>query len=334
MKTAAKSQVLLDEERRCPECEGEHLVRDYTRGELVCDTCGLVISESQIDPGPEWSAYSPDEGDRLARTGAPRSYSTGTVGLTTVIPSSNRDARGNSIPMKEREKFYRMRKLQRHSGHSRPGERSLPETLRSVDRVAALLSLPRSVRDEAGFISKKALERGLLRGRSIEALVAATTYAACRIHGVPRTLDEVQRATGVRRKVIGKAYGALQRHLSLRVPPSKPADYVQRFCSELGLSQSVQVDALRIIKEIERADPSSSLSPVGTAASAIYLAGLAKGERRPQKAIAKVAGVSEVTLRNRFRFMNDTSMKHLVLPRGRVPRSTHAGAAAREILAT
>src|SRR5213079_1012202 len=83
-----------------------------------------------------------------------------------------------------------MRKLQRHSGHSRPGERSLPETIRSLDRVASLMGLPRPVKDEAGFICKKALEKGLVRGRSIEAIVAAAVYAACRIDGVPRTRSE------------------------------------------------------------------------------------------------------------------------------------------------
>src|SRR6058998_754450 len=312
----SKAETVVEEELRCPECGSEHIVRDYARGEIVCDTCGLVISESQIDEGPEWTAYSAEESDKLSRTGAPRSFSTGAMGLTTVIPSANRDARGNVIPMKEREKFYRIRKLQRHSSHSRPGERSLPETLRSVDRVTALLGLPRPVREEAGFICKRALERGLLRGRSIEALVAA-----CRITGVPRTLDEIQQTTGVRKKVIGKTYSALLRELGLRVPPSKPADYVSRFCSELGLSQNVHAEALRIIKEIEAADPSASLSPIGTAASAIYLASLSQGERRPQKAIAKVAGVSEVTLRNRFRFMDEKYMQNLTLPRGRVPRA-------------
>jgi len=317
----SRTQVVVEEELRCPECRSEHIVRDYVRGEIVCDTCGLVISESQIDEGPEWTAYSPEESDKLSRTGAPRSYSTGSMGLTTVIPSANRDARGNVIPMKEREKFYRIRKLQRHSSHSRPGERSLPETLRSVDRVTSLLGLPRPVREEAGFICKRALERGLLRGRSIEALVAAATYAACRMTGVPRTLDEIHQTTGVRKKVIGKTYSAVLRELGLRVPQSKPADYVSRFCSELGLSQNVQAEAMRIIKEIEAADPSASLSPIGTTASAIYLASLSQGERRPQKAIAKVAGVSEVTLRNRFRFMDEKYMEKLVLPRGRVPKA-------------
>ena len=112
---------MVEEDRVCPECGSEHLVRDYARGELVCDSCGLVISESAIDEGPEWAAYSVEENDRLARTGAPRSYVAGSSGLTTVIPLANKDARGNTIPLREREKFYRMRKLQRHSGHSRPG---------------------------------------------------------------------------------------------------------------------------------------------------------------------------------------------------------------------
>jgi len=149
------------------------------------------------------------------------------MGLTTVIPSANRDARGNSIPMKEREKFYRIRKLQRHSSHSRPGERSLPETLRSVDRVTALLGLPRPVREEAGFICKRALERGLLRGRSIEALVAAATYAACRITGVPRTLardpaDDGCPEEGDREDVQRPAPGTRTAGAA-----SKPADYVR-----------------------------------------------------------------------------------------------------------
>lgn len=320
MGASLDKEPVVEEDRRCPECSSEHLVRDYARGELVCGACGLVVSERAIDEGPEWTAYSAEEADKLARTGSPRPFSTGAYGLTTVIPYGNRDARGNAIPVSEREKFYRIRKLQRHSGHSRPGERSLPETLRSLDRVAALLGLPKTVKDEAGFICKKALEKGLLRGRSIEGLVAAATYAACRISGVPRTLEEFQAVTGVRKKQIGKAYGALLRSLQLRVPTSRPVDYLARFCSELGLSQAVIAESMKILKEIEAVDASLSLSPIGTAAAAIYLASLKCGERRPQKAIAKVAGVSEVTLRNRFQYMDAGFMRNVALPRGRAPK--------------
>ncbi|OGS48274.1 MAG: hypothetical protein A3K68_03575 [Euryarchaeota archaeon RBG_16_68_13] len=324
MPSGTHAETFVEEERSCPECGSEHLVKDYARGELVCDACGLVISEGAIDEGPEWAAYSAEESQRLSRTGAPRNVIAGASSLTTIIPLSSKDARGNTIPLKEREKFYRMRKLQHHSGHSRPGERSLPETIRALERVSSALGLPRPVKEEAGFICKKALEKGLVRGRSIEGVVAAAVYAACRIHEVPRTLDEIQHATGIRKKVIGKAYGALLRTLTLRVPPSRPADYVSRFCSELGLSNSVHSEALKILKELEKVESSLSLSPIGTAAAAIYLASLAHGERRPQKTIAKVAGVSEVTLRNRFQYM-EGFMRDLIMPRGRAPKAPGGG---------
>ena len=214
---------VLDEVVACPECESTHLVRDDARGEVVCDACGLVISEGAIDPGPEWSAFDIAENDRLARAGAPRGYTGQTIGLTTVIPIATRDARGNPISLREREKYFRMRKLQRHSGHSRPGERSLPETMLVLDRVASALGLPKALKEQAGFLCKKALDRGLLRGRKISGIVAAAVYASCRMGGVPRTLDELHQATGVRKKEIGKSYGILLRALGLRVPPSRPA---------------------------------------------------------------------------------------------------------------
>ncbi|MGH9389093.1 MAG: transcription initiation factor IIB, partial [Vicinamibacteria bacterium] len=243
------------------------------------------------------------------------------IGLTTVIPFATRDSKGTPIPLKEREKYFRMRKLQRHSDHSRPGERSLPETMIVLDRVASRLGLPRGLKEQAGFLCKKSLEKGLLRGRKIVSIVAAAVYASCRMGGVPRTLEELQHATGVRKKDIGKSYHIILRELGLRVPPSKPADYVSRFCSELGLSTVVHRQALRILREIDDKDGSLALSPIGTSAAAIYLAGLVCGERRPQKLVAKVSGVSEVTLRNRFQYVSDPELRELAsMPRDRPPR--------------
>lgn len=310
------TETVVEEEQICPECGSDHLVRDYARGELVCDTCGLVISEGQIDLGPEWSAYSVEENDRLARAGGPRGYMQKALGLSTVISYATRDSRGKAIPVSERGKYFRMRKLQRHANHSKPGERSLPDVIRQLDRFASLLGLPRGLKEEATFIAKKALEAGLLRGRSIDTLTAAAIYAACRIGGVPRTLEEIADATGLAKKAIAKTYGALQRGLKLRVPPSKASDYVPRFCSKLDLSAEVEAEAYRILRRIEEAEGTSSLSPIGTAAAAIYLAGLACGERRPQKAVAEVAGVSEVTLRNRFRYLSDGFLASLDIGQG------------------
>ena len=44
----------MEETVKCPDCSSTHIRRDYSRGELVCADCGLVIDEDLIDHGPEW----------------------------------------------------------------------------------------------------------------------------------------------------------------------------------------------------------------------------------------------------------------------------------------
>ena len=43
----------IEEVVQCPECGSTHLTKDYSRAELVCEDCGLVIDEDLIDHGPE-----------------------------------------------------------------------------------------------------------------------------------------------------------------------------------------------------------------------------------------------------------------------------------------
>ena len=319
MPSIPRVETAVDEERTCPECESAHLVLDDVRGELVCDDCGLVLHDRAMDASPEWTAYAPDDARRVAHTGAPRDPLAGASGLTTVIPSPHRDAHGNPIPLEGRGALYRIQRLQRHASHGLPGERSLPEATRILDRFVSLLDLPRNVRDEAGFLCRKAIQRQLARGRSIEVLVAAAVYAACRVDGVPRTLDELQRVTGLSKTRVGAAYRSLHRELSLAVDVPHPTDYVQRFCSELGLSSRVERETVTLLRAFEPPGSATSVSPCGTAGAAIYLASLVCGDPRSEKAIAHVAGVSEVTLRNRYLEMKEL-LPGIESPRGRTPR--------------
>src|SRR5881628_3570013 len=60
-----------EEVTRCPECNSGHLSFDYERGELICEECGLVLTDQMIDQGPEWRAFVVDRvGHRCARAGA------------------------------------------------------------------------------------------------------------------------------------------------------------------------------------------------------------------------------------------------------------------------
>ena len=318
-----RTETLLDEERSCPECRSTHLVIDDLRGELVCDSCGLVLEDRAVDGSAEWTAYTPEDAARASHTGAPRDPMSGASGLTTVISSPRRDARGNAIPVEGRGALYRIQRLQRHASHGLPGERSLPEATRILDRFVAALDLPRNARDEAGFLCRKAIQRGLARGRSLELLVAGAVYAACRLEGVPRTLDELQKATDLPRTRIGAAYRSLHRELSLAVHASRPADYVQRFCSELDLGNDVEREALDLLAKFEPPGSATSVSPCGTAGAAIYLASLACEEPRSEKAVSRVAGVSEVTLRNRYSSMRPL-LPEVETPRGRTRKPPSA----------
>jgi len=145
------------------------------------------------------------------------------------------------------------------------------------------------------------VEKGLVRGRSIESVVAAAIYAACRILKIPRTLDEVAEYTKAGPKEIARCYRLLLKELGVGVPIADPIDYISKIGSQLGLPGKVMKRAAEILQEAKRKGITAGKDPSGLAAAAIYIAALIEDERRTQKEIAQVAGVKEVTVRNRYK---------------------------------
>ena len=220
---------------KCQECGGRSLTRDETRGEVTCDDCGLVLEDNVIDQGAEWRVFSPEQGDQRARTGAPMTVMLHDKGLSTDIDWQNKDYSGKTINSRYRSQFYRMRKWQKRSRVSNATERNLAMALAELDRMASRLELPKTVREAAAVNYKKAVDKRLIRGRSIEGVAAASLYAACRQCGVPRTLDEIGQASRTGRKEIGRTYRFMVRELKMKIMPTGPEDYISRFCSGLGL---------------------------------------------------------------------------------------------------
>ena len=297
----ARKNQNIDEITSCPECTGKHLTRDYERGELVCEDCGLVVDGTFIDQGPEWRAFDPEQGEKRARTGAPMNYMKHDKGLSTQIGWTNRDSYGKAIPTKTRAQLYRMRKWQRRIRISNAIERNLALALMELERMASSMDLPRTVRESAAMIYRRAVNKKLIRGRSIEGVVAASIYAACRQSNVPRTLDEVANFSKVGRKEIGRTYRFITRELNLRLLPTSPRDYISRFCSELKLSTRVEAQSIEILKRAEMEGLTSGRGPIGVAAAAIYIISINCNERRTQSEVANVACVTEVTIRNRYK---------------------------------
>jgi transcription initiation factor TFIIB len=301
----SESASPYDETMECPECNSRRIFRDYARGELVCSKCGLVIDDDYIDTGAEWRSFSSEQREKRERTGAPMNPMLHDKGLTTEISWKNRDASGGAIPAKSRAQLYRMRKWQRRIRVNNATERNLVFALGELEKVAAHLSLPRYIREHAANIYRESIKKNLIRGRSIESVVAAALYASCRENGVPRTLDEIADASNVHRKIIGRTYRFLMRELHMSLQPTSPHDYVSRFCSELNLDREVELTVKKLLDQATDTDLTSGRGPTGVAAAAIYIASILCNQRRTQKEVADVAGVTEVTIRNRYKELKD-----------------------------
>ncbi len=296
-----KTPEIVKTKVECPECGGRNLEHDYERAELVCADCGLVVDAEFVDQGPEWRAFDHDQRMKRSRVGAPMTYTIHDKGLSTMIDWRNRDSYGKSISSKNRAQLYRLRKWQRRIRVSNATERNLAFALSELDRMASALGLPRTVRETAAVVYRKAVDKNLIRGRSIEGVAAAALYAACRQCSVPRTLDEIGEVSRVSRKEIGRTYRFISRELSLKLMPTSPIDYVPRFCSGLTLKGEVQSKSVDILRQASEKELTSGRGPTGVAAAAIYIASILCGERRTQREVADVAGVTEVTIRNRYK---------------------------------
>ena len=285
-----KSFHVNNEEAVCPEC-GSELETDSERAEICCKRCGLVVEDSLIDMGPEWRAFDHEQRDKRTRVGAPMTNTIHDKGLSTVIDWKNKDGQG--------------RKWQRKIRVSGSGERNLAFALSEIDRNSSNLGLPRSVREDASVIYKKAVDHKLIRGRSIEGVVSASIYIACRRCNLPRTLEEIAEVSKVTKKDVGRTYRFLARELNIKLVPTSPSDYVPRFASKIGLSSEAQSKAIEIIGASAKLGLTSGKGPTGIAAAALYIASVLLGERKTQKEVADVAGVTEVTIRNRYKELSE-----------------------------
>lgn len=300
-----KSILAEDVNQQCPDCQSTDIREDSQRAEIYCAHCGAVLDEFIIDQGPEWRAFDHEQRNRRARTGAPSTFAISDKGLTTVIDWRNKDSKGRSLSESAKRDIYRLRIWNQRIRVANASERNLAYALSELDRDSSRLDIPRTVREDASKIYRDAAKRKLIRGRSIEGVVAASLYTACRRGNIPRTLEEISEATNVSKKQIGKTYRFLSRELNIKLKPTSPADYVSRFASKLDLSGEIQAKAVEIINQAIDKGLSSGRGPTGVAAAALYIASVLLGERRTQSEIAEVAGVTEVTIRNRYKELSE-----------------------------
>ena len=306
-----------EEKGKCPKCGGERFVSDPDNGEKVCSTCGLVVEEDVLDTGPEWRAFTVAEKDTRSRTGLGATLTLYDKGLSTVF-TGDRDASGRLLDTESRIKMDRLRRYDNRSKFDETWRRNLSVAMAELDRMSVLLSIPSSVKERAAFIYRKALKADLIRGRSIDAFVSASLYAACRAAEVPRPIKKISEASTRDHSEVARTYRLLIRELKIRMPVDDPVKFVPSIASRLKLRRDTEQNAVRILRKAKTRYGLSGKDPRGLAAAALYMACLSNNDRRIQKEVATAAGTTEVTLRNRLHGLERTigepvSVKGLVV---------------------
>ena len=291
---------------RCPRCGKGPMVTDSTTGEMFCGGCGFVMTERVEESGPEWRSFSKEEHEDRSRTGTPTSLAMHDMGLATIIGPADKDASGKPLSASMKSTIERLRTWDSRSQVHEPVDRNFRQAFSELDRLKDKLALSDSVIEKTGYSYRKALVKVLVRGRSIAGLVGAAVYAAWRDTETPRTLTDVASGINIKRKDVARCYRLLLRELDLKMPVVDPIKCVARIASKAGLSEKTKRKALQILKDAADIEISAGKDPMGLAAAALYLSCVMNGENKTQKDVAQAAGVTEVTIRNRYKGLKES----------------------------
>jgi transcription initiation factor TFIIB len=278
----------------CSVCKSDRVITDYESGEVICSNCGLVISDNIQDSTD--AMY-----DKSRKTGVTNSLARYDMGLSTIMGKSNQDAGGHILDAAMRSRMERLRRWDFRIKTSTYNNRNLRDAFDQLHTSKDKLGLPDSIVEKTAYIYRKAQQRGLVRGRAISAVLDAAMYIACRELGIPKTLKEIAVANNTKRRTLAKSYRLLITELDIKIPIIDSTKCIIKISNTANLNEKTKRKAINIMYDLNRKEVPAGKDPMGIAATVLYIACLYTGEKRTQTDIAQAAGVTEVTLRNRYR---------------------------------
>jgi transcription initiation factor TFIIB len=286
----------------CDMCNSGRMVTDLESAEVVCGSCGLVSPDKAMESRAEWTTFESDNrSSGRQRVGSPNSLAFHDMGLSTIISSQNKDSSGHTLNAHVNSSMQRLRTWDARSRSNISGHRNLMRAFNELDRLKDKLGLTDAIVEKAAYIYRKAEEKQMIKGRSVSAIIAAAIYMACRELGAPKSLREMTETSQVKPKALTHYYRLLALELDIKVPLIEPSKFIARIANKSAISEKTKRIAVATMQEITKNELSAGKNPVGLAATVLYLSCLASNENRTQMSIAASAGVTEVTIRNRFK---------------------------------
>ena len=292
------------ESLKCSACNNltRSTITDPESGEIICSNCGIVILDRIEDyVHEERRAHSMEEVYARSRTGAPASLAFHDKGLCTIIGKANIDASGKVLDASILPQIEKLRKWNAWINVHKSSDRNLRRAFQRLDILKDKLGLTDSIVEKTAYIFRKVHERQLVRGRTIDGMLAAAVYIVCREMGTSITLKDIAVASNLTYKDISRNYGVLVFELDIKIPLVDPMKCIVKVASRLGINERTKMRAMGIMNEVIKKEMGSGKVPMGLAGAVLYLTCQMTGQDVSQTSIAAASGVTEVTIRNRFK---------------------------------
>lgn len=295
----------------CSTCniKEDRLVTDVVSGEIVCSNCGTVVIDGIEEIGKEWINPKDHDTDK-SRIGLPFSLAVHDMNLSTIIGKTNKDSAGQLIDSGMQARMNRLRIWDSRTMYRDSSSRNFTTAFVLLGKLKDKLSLTPSIVEKTAYTYRKVQEDGLIRGRTIGAVLVACLYITCREQGVSRTIDELAEASNIRRKAIAKIYRDIVFHLKRKIPQVNCFQCIDKIANKIELNEITTRHARDLMKKVLEQEFSAGKDPMGFAGAVLYVSLQMEGKTVRQIDIADAAGVTEVTIRNRAKELK--SKLHLI----------------------
>jgi len=291
-----QNNLLNTDHSRCASCNGV-VISDIEKNENICSNCGVVARENYHTSYS--GSHAASELDRSQELQGQTSLMMYDISLPTLIDKKNVDASGKQIH--RHVEMEKLRKLNKFTVSNNSKTRNLNKAMKEIRKITEILGLRMLIAERAFYIYRKALGKGLIKGRSIAGIAAAAIYIACKDAGIMFPIDKIgEHIENLDRKNIVHYYKFLLRQMKMSVASPNPYQIVSRIAERAGLGGKTQRKALEILNKIEGNPIVSGKKPVSLAAGSLYLAALKTREHTTQLRIAIASELSTITIRKRY----------------------------------
>ena len=170
-----------------------------------------------------------------------------------------------------------------------------------VSEVEIAFKLPKNITEKVFQLYLEAKRANLLRGKNWETIFAACLGVAVKEQKMPLTIGEITNKLNVSFRKTERLMKLIAQKLSIKILSIDISSFIDRFCADLDLSDKVRTKAKEILKKAVKAGLTNGPSPQGIAAAIVYIAAILGGEHRTQNEMSKIIGVTEVTIRTRYK---------------------------------